>query len=124
MSLNGCRYNSAPAMREALQHFWCAAAARSKFVSGNSQEVRSHPLLIVGISMPDGDGSVWRYALVAAVPTACQQCTKHCNILGPPPANIVRDTRGLRERGNPAQPMQESSAFVYASVLGACFSGR
>ena len=60
MSLNGCRYNSAPAMREALQHFWCAAAARSKFVSGNSQEVRSHPLLIVGISMPDGDGSVWR----------------------------------------------------------------
>jgi hypothetical protein len=41
-------------MREAQQRT-LGALQRSKFVSGNPKEVRSHPLLIVGISMPDRD---------------------------------------------------------------------
>ena len=32
--------------------------------------------------------------------------------------------RHCASAATPAQPMQESSAFVYASVLGAYFSGR
>src|SRR5882757_8359413 len=34
ISLSCCCSNSAPAMREAQQHFGCAALVRSKFVSG------------------------------------------------------------------------------------------
>jgi hypothetical protein len=47
-------------MREAQQHFGCAASSDPNSYMENPQEVRSHSLLGVGIPVPTGIGSVWR----------------------------------------------------------------
>ena len=61
--------------------------------------------------------------LVAAVPTACQQCTKHSNILDRSPPNLVQDTHGSLVEMDAVKPGPKANEFAARFGTRLAFGG-